>query len=95
MEKKVTLQDEKILDSWSVLVEKAQAKTEETLNSTTSFIKESQAPGIEIETVKVRPSWLKGLFGMERGYLMATNEGLHDYRMYIGARAYGNNLDIW
>ena len=62
MEKKVTLQDEKILDSWSILVEKAQAKTEETLNSTTSFIKESQAPGIEIETVKVRPSWLKGLF---------------------------------
>jgi hypothetical protein len=25
---------------------------------------------------------------------MVTNEGLKDYRMYIGARDYGNNLDV-
>jgi hypothetical protein len=25
---------------------------------------------------------------------MVTNSGLRDYRMYIGARDYGNNLDV-
>jgi hypothetical protein len=25
---------------------------------------------------------------------MGTNAGLRDYRMYIGARGYGNNLDV-
>jgi hypothetical protein len=58
MGKKVSLKDEKILDSGSTLI------------------------------------WLQGFFGNERDYLMVTNSGLRDYRMYIGARDYGNNLDV-
>ena len=94
MPKKVTLHNEKILDSWSVLIEQAQGKAEEIYKETLRFIKGEEAPGVKTETVKVRPSWLKGLFGKERGYLMVTNEGLKDYKMYIGARDYGNNLDV-
>ena len=47
-----------------------------------------------MESVRVKPGWLKGLFGVERGYSMVTNEGLRDYKMYIGVRDYGNSLDI-
>jgi hypothetical protein len=94
MGKKVSLKDEKILDSWSTLIEDAQEKNQEIFNNTTASIKESQAPGITIESVRVRPSWLQGFFGNERDYLMVTNAGLRDYRMYIGARDYGNNLDV-
>jgi hypothetical protein len=94
MGKKVSLKDEKILDSWSILIEYAQEKNQEIFNNTTAAIKESQAPGITIESVRVRPSWLKGFFGNERDYLMVSSAGLGDYQMYIGARDYGNNLDV-
>ena len=90
----VTLKDEKIIDRWSILIENGQGKSEQVYQDTENFIKGSKAPGIEIEKVKVRPSWLKGLFGKEREYTMVTNEGLGDYRMFIGARDYGDNLDV-
>jgi len=94
MAEKVTLKDEKIIDRWSVLIENGQGKAEQIYQDTENFIKESKAPGIEIGQVRVRPSWLKGLFGRERDYMMVTNEGLDDYRMFIGARDYGDNLDV-
>jgi len=94
MAEKVTLKDEKIIDRWSILIENGQGKAEQTYQDTQGYIKESKAPGIEIDQVKVRPSWLKGLFGKERDYMMVTNEGLKDYRMFIGARDYGDNLDV-
>ncbi len=90
----ITLKDEKIIDRWSMIIENGQGNAEETYKDTDQFIKESKAPGIQIERVKVRPSWLKGLFGNERNYMMVTNEGLGDYRMFIGARDYGDNLDV-
>jgi hypothetical protein len=90
----VTLKDEKIIDRWSVLIENGQAKVEQVYQDTENFITVSKAPGIKIEKVKVRPGWLKGLFGKERDYMMVTNEGLDDYRMFIGARDYGDNLDV-
>jgi hypothetical protein len=77
-----------------VLIDNAQGKTEELYQTTMRFIQESRAPEVKIEEVKVRPSWLAGLFGRERKYLMVRNEGLKDYRMYVGARDYGNNLDV-
>lgn len=91
---KVTLQDEKIIDRWSILIGNAQGQSEKTYSETENLIRSSKAPGIEIERVRVRPSWLKGLFGVERNYMMVSNEGLKDYRMFIGARDYGNNLDV-
>jgi hypothetical protein len=90
----ITLKDEKIIDRWSMIVENGQGNAEQIYKDTENFIKESKAPGIAIERVKVRPSWLKGLFGNERNYMMVTNEGLGDYRMFIGARDYGDNLDV-
>ena len=53
MSKKVVLHDLKILDSWSVLIEKGQGKAEEIYKETSRFIKESGAPGVMIETVRV------------------------------------------
>jgi len=94
MAKKVVLHDLKIIDSWSMIIEDGQGKAEQVYRDTETFIEESKAPGVKTEVVKVRPSWLKGLFGIERSYFMVTNEGLKDYRMYIGARDYGNNLDV-
>lgn len=60
----VILKDEKILDSWSSLIENAQGKAEELYGTTLKFIKESQAPGVKVERVKVSPScWQEFLAG--------------------------------
>lgn len=94
MSKKVTLKNEKILDSWSILLENVQGRKDEIYEKTKKYIEDSQAPGIGIDIVKVRPSRLKGLLGMEREYLRVRNDALKDFKMYVGARDYGNNLDV-
>lgn len=94
MSDKVTLQDEKIIDRWSMIIENGQGNAERIYKDTEDYIKESKAPGIEVDEVKIRTSWLKGLLGNERRYVMVTNESLKDYRMYVSARDYGNNLDV-
>ena len=94
MAKKVSLHDEKIIDRWGIIIENGQGKAEQVYKDTEAYINEAKAPAVKSEIVKVTPSWLKGLFGVERTYFMVRNEGLKDYRMYIGARDYGNNLDV-
>lgn len=94
MAKKVILKDEKILDSWSTIIENAQDKVAEIYNEVPRFIQESQAPGVKTETVNVNPGMIGALLGRRRDYLMVTNESMKDFKMYIGAREYGNNLDV-
>jgi len=94
MSGKVTLHDEKIIDRWSIIVENGEGNTEQIYKDTEGYVKESRAPGIEIERVRVRPSWLKGFFGNERNYMKVTNKNLRDYRMFIGAWDYGQSLSI-
>ena len=55
MSKKITLKDEKILDSWSILLENAQGRKDEIYEKTKKYIEDSQAPGIEIDIVKGSP----------------------------------------
>jgi hypothetical protein len=96
MVRKVVLKDEKILDSWSVLIEDAQGKGKDVYAQTSNFIQESRAPGVTSEIVVVRGIEKTGFFGRfgERDYLMVVNERLKDYRMYVGARDYGKNLNV-
>jgi len=93
MPKKVTFRNEKILDSWSVLIEDAQGKADEIYSSVLKFLQESKIPDVKTETVT---GVVPGFFGPKghRDYLMAKNERLKDYRMYVGARDYGKNLNV-
>lgn len=94
MPKRVVLKDEKILDSWSLLIENAQNKKENVYQRVPEFLRDSEAPGIKTEMVKVSPGGLGGFFARDRDYLMVSNDGLRDYKIYIGARRYGKNLDV-
>jgi hypothetical protein len=92
--RKVDLGKAKILDSWSVLIENSRGKAEAVYGLTAKLIQDSQAPEIGMERVTVvgRPI---GFFKRAQGdYLMVTNEGLKDFRMYVGARDYGNSLNV-
>ncbi len=90
----VVLKDDRIVDRWSMLIGNGQGNADAVYRDTEQFIRDSQAPGISIERVQVGTEGLSGLFGQRRDYLLVTNEGIKDFRMYIGARDYGNFLDV-
>jgi len=91
---RLTLKDEVIIDRWSLIIENAQGNTGPVFKGTLGYLQLANPPGVRMQRVRVRPGWLKGLLGVERDYLMVTSETLGDYRMYIGARDYGNSLDV-
>jgi len=90
----VTLKDEKILDTWGVVMEGGAGHSASLLQNIQSGLKDAELPGIAWEVADAQPGMLKGLFGKKREYLMITNQGLKDYRMYIGSRDYGKHLDL-
>jgi hypothetical protein len=84
----------KQLDNWSILIEGAQGRANEIFEAVKKDLEESEVPGISCEMVKVpggRVSFFKA--GLE-DYLMVTNERLKDFRMYVGARDYGRDLNV-
>jgi hypothetical protein len=88
---------EEVIDSWSVLIGASQGKAEEIFGNTDSFITQTKVPNVKKERKKLAPGVIKGLFGAKRDFLMVTETGnrrLKPYQMFIGARDYGNNLDV-
>ena len=88
---------EEVIDSWSVLIGASQGRAEEIFGNTDSFITQTKVPNVKKERKKLAPGVIRGLFGTKRDFLMVTETGnrrLKPYQMFIGARDYGNNLDI-
>jgi len=102
MSKKVTLSDEKILDTWSVLIEKANGRAKEFYDLVLKFVEEERMPNVKAEMVTAFPSghhkfWSKFSETYRktgREYLMVSNDHLSRYRLFVAARDYGNNLSI-
>ncbi len=91
------LRKEEVIDSWSVLIEGGQGRAEEIFANTDNFIAETKAPNLKRERKKLSPQILRGLFGVKRDFLVITEVGnrrLRPYQIFIGARDYGNNLDV-
>lgn len=89
-----TLKDEKITDNWAAVISGGQGKADYVFDNVQKFLEANQAPGVNWELGEVTPSFFKGLFGRKRDFLLVTNEAFKEYKMYIGARDYGANLDI-
>ena len=90
----VTLKDEKLLDSWGVVIEQGAGREQHLIQAIGQYLAQSEIPGIGWQMVEASPGMIKGFFGKKRDYLMVTNQALKDYRMYVGARDYGKHLDI-
>jgi len=88
---------QEVIDSWSVLIAGAQGRSEEIFNNTDNFIAQTKAPNVKKERKKLAPGLFRGLFGAKRDFLVVaetSNPRLKPYQMLIGARDYGNNLDV-
>jgi len=91
------LRKEQILDTWTALIGNAQGKSNEIFQETEALIKNSQAPSLKIEMKSISPGIVRGLFGVEREFLVVTDEArskLEPYKIFLNARDYGNNLDV-
>jgi len=97
MSKKIWMREERIVESWSALIEGGSGKAEEIYNMTINFIKERNPEAFKFEKVFVKTGEReRGLFSklIERDYLMVYSDYLKDFRMYIGARDYGKDLGV-
>ena len=90
----VTLKDEKLLDSWGVVIDSAANQGSKLIDLIIARLKYSRLPGVEWDNVDASPGMLKGWMGKKREFLRVTAENLKDYRMYVGARDFGSHLDF-
>lgn len=91
------LRKEQVIDNWSILIENAQGNAKMVFQETTSFIKGSKAPSLEMSMRDMSPGVIRGLMGTKRDFLEVTareNIRMKPYQIYINARDYGNNLDV-
>ncbi|MFH2068287.1 MAG: hypothetical protein ABII89_02330 [Candidatus Omnitrophota bacterium] len=88
---------EQKVDDWSVLIRGAQGKAGNIFGNTGNLIDQTNVPDVRIEKKRVAPGFIRGIFGAKRDFLIVTqttNPKLRPYQMFIGARDYGNNLDV-
>ena len=90
----ITLAKEIVVDQWWTLVKGAADKVEQVFKDTEDNIKKSEAPDVSFERVKVSSSFLGGVLGNDRDFLLVRNKHLPKYEMYIGIRKYGTHLDL-
>jgi hypothetical protein len=91
------LRREEIIDRWSVLIENGKGRADDIFNDTKDFIKKSEAPRLSVERKKIAPTIAKDILGIRRSFLVVTNfenPKLINYKTFICARDYGNNLDV-
>lgn len=89
------LRKEGVWDDWGILIENAQGRADKVFQDVRTFIEQSKAPSLRMEIRKMAPSVLK--LEERRQFLEVTdydNPRLKPYQIFIGARDYGNNLDI-
>ena len=90
----VTLKDEKLLDSWGVVIEDAAGKGDQLIELIRARLKYSEMPGVSWDGIDASPGMLKGWMGKKRDFLRVMADNLKDYRMYVGARDFGRHLDF-
>lgn len=88
---------EEIIDRWGVLIENGKGRADDIFSDTEGFIRKSEAPKVAVERGEVAPTIAKDILGVRRNFLVLTdfeNPKLVNYKTFICARDYGNNLDV-
>ena len=88
------LRREKVLDSWGMLLGDAQGKTQQFFDGTLRRIQATQTPNVRSDMIEATPAIIKGMFGKKQPFLLVSNTLLKGFRMYVGARDYGNQLSV-
>lgn len=91
------LAKDKVVDQWGTLIPGAQGLDESIVSNTEQFIKDTNAPDIQMERQALSPGLLRSVMGDKRYFLVISNTGnrnLKTYKMLVNARDYGNSLQV-
>jgi hypothetical protein len=91
------LRKENVLETWAILIEGGEGKSEEVFRDTEGFITASKVPSVAMERRQISPGIVRGAFGVKREFLIITdkeNFRLEPYKFFFNARDYGINLDV-
>jgi len=91
------LKKEQVLDTWAILIEKAQGHSEEIFQNTEGFIQDSKAPSLKIEKRSMAAGVVGSVLGKTRDFLEIKdhdNFRLRPYQIFINSKDYGDNLDV-
>ena len=91
------LRKDQVEDSWSMLIENAQGKSEEVFRNTETFIRNNKVPSLVMMKKSITAGLVKSLLGTAREFLVVADAGsfkLKPYQVFVNARDYGNNLDV-
>lgn len=86
------INQEKIIEQWSTLIEGANGEGEKVLKGAIRIIERLNAPDVFASRKEIRPG--PGLIKKRREFLVVEHKLLDVYDMYIGARDYGNQLFV-
>jgi len=86
----MALKHESVTSSWNTLVINGAGKDKWVMDTVEGMIKDAHMPGVTTGQQDVST----GLFGSKRKFLVVNHTSLRDYRLYIGARDFGTNLDV-
>jgi hypothetical protein len=88
--KTMVLDNERVIDSYNFMVEGGGGREDWVLGETERFIRDSHMPGIITEQKDVSPEFL----ALEkRKFLIVRHAKYKEFRMFIGARSFGEHLD--
>ncbi len=88
------LTKEQVIDSWGMLVENGQGRSNEVFQMTSDFIRESKAPSLKTKNEKMSPGVVGSILGSKRDFLVVRDQHLSAYQVFINVRDYGENLDV-
>ena len=90
----VNLTNEKIIDSWNVLIPQAAGRSEQVFDLLQEYLADAAIPNVTwVMDAHIVPRL--GMYaGSRRDYLVVTHASLKEYNMYISARDYGTLLEV-
>ncbi len=97
MVKKVTLTKEKVMDSWSYLIDSAAGKTEQFFDSVANLVEEQLVSELKAERVKAFSGLGGKLFSRAssgKDYLLVEHKAIDHTKIYVRAMDYGKNLFV-
>jgi hypothetical protein len=87
--KTMVLDNERVIESYNYMVEQGGGREDWVLRETERLIIDSNMPGIITEQKDVSPHFL----GDKRKFLIVRHAKYKEFRMFIGARSFGEHLD--
>lgn len=86
----MAIKHDSVASSWNTLVINGAGHDKWVMDTVEQMIKDAQMPGVTTGQQDIN----SGLFGQGRRFLCVNYNRLRDYRLYIGARDFGTNLDV-